>query len=100
MQGRYELNSRFTNYCNIPPLIRGLWYSWENGRSTTTEINKISISGRGNCISSAVENNVYFTFVFRKNDSGCYTTIKIIARTVNVLDKIESKSLKKKKKNN
>lgn len=49
--GSYELNKANTK-CNIPLVIRGQWYSWENGRSTTTEIDATSMSKRGNCIRS------------------------------------------------
>lgn len=81
--------------CSIPQVIQGSWYSWENGRSTTTEINATSMSKRGNCVqSSMAENKKSYIFVFeKKNIVTCYTIVKIILRTTNVLDKIESKSI-------
>jgi len=88
--GSYELNKKNTK-CNIPLVIRGQWYSWENGRSTTTEIDATSMSKRGNCIRSMEENQVNFTFVFQKSAGDCYTCVKFMVRTVNVLDKMESK---------
>ncbi|XP_025415881.1 uncharacterized protein LOC112687406 [Sipha flava] len=87
--GSYELNKKNTK-CNIPLVIRGQWYSWENGRSTTTEVDATSMSKRGTCIRSMEENQVNFTFVFQKNAEDCYTCVKFMVRTVNVLDKMES----------
>jgi len=91
--GSYELNKKNTK-CNIPLVIRGQWYSWENGRSTTTEIDATSMSKRGNCIRSMEENQVNFTFVFQKSAGDCYTCVKFMVRTVNVLDKMESEYYK------
>lgn len=91
--GSYELNKK-NSQCKIPLVIRGQWYSWENGRSTTTEIDATSMSQRGDCIRSMEENQVNFTFVFKQNDDDCYTCVKFMLRTVNVLDKMESKLLK------
>lgn len=88
--GSYELNKKNTK-CNIPLVIRGQWYSWENGRSTTTDLDATSMSKRGNCIRSMEENQVNFTFIFQKNAGDCYTCVKFMVRTVNVLDKMESK---------
>jgi len=88
--GSYELNKANTK-CNIPLVIRGQWYSWENGRSTTTEIDATSMSKRGTCIRSMEENQVNFTFVFQKSAGDCFTCVKFMVRTVNVLDKMESK---------
>lgn len=92
MCGSYELNKKDTK-CNIPSVIRGSWYSWENGQSTTTTFDAKSMTHRGNCIRSMEENHVNFTFVFLKDN--CYTCVKIMVRTVNVIDKVESKSFKK-----
>lgn len=90
--GSFELNKKNSN-CKIPLVIRGQWYSWENGHSTTTEIDATSMSKRGKCIRSMEENQVNFTFVFKQN-ADCYTCVKFMVRTVNVLDKMESKLLK------
>lgn len=90
--GSYELNKKNTK-CNIPLVIRGQWYSWENGRSTTTEIDATQMSKRGTCIRSMEENQVNFTFVFQRSAGDCYTCVKFMVRTVNVLDKMESKFL-------
>lgn len=88
MCGSYELNKRNTS-CNIPSIIRGSWYSWENGHSTTTIIDATQMTERGVCVRSMEENRVNFTFVFLKNN--CYTCVKVMVRTVNVIDKMESK---------
>jgi len=62
------------------------------------------MTNRGECIRSMEENQVNFTFVFHKQQqsimnsaSDCYTCVKFMVRTVNVLDKMESKLFKKKK---
>lgn len=89
--GSYELNKKNIK-CNIPSVIRGSWYSWENGHSTTTIFDAKSMTNRGNCIRSMEENHVNFTFVFLKDN--CYTCVKIMVRTVNVIEKVESKSFK------
>lgn len=76
--------------CNIPLVIRGAWFSWENGRSTTTEINADSMSRKGYCIDMKEEYHVNYTFVFNKEGSNCYTCVKLLVRTVNVLEKMET----------
>jgi len=98
--GNFELSKKNTD-CKIPLVIRGQWYSWENGRSTTTDIDDIKMTNRGKCIRSMEENQVNFTFVFQKHletsGNDCYTCVKFMVRTVNVLDKMESKCIKRSK---
>ncbi|XP_043686999.1 uncharacterized protein LOC122638214 [Vespula pensylvanica] len=74
--------------CQIPLIIRGSWFSWENGRNTLTEINAETMTNRGYCINMLEEYHVNYTFVFRKNV--CYHCVKLIVRTVNVLEKLEA----------
>ncbi|XP_049789762.1 uncharacterized protein LOC126195273 [Schistocerca nitens] len=76
--------------CNIPLVIRGSWFSWENGRSTTTEINADSMSRKGYCIDMKEEYHVNYTFIFKQEGSSCYTCVKLLVRTVNVLEKMET----------
>lgn len=74
--------------CHIPFKIRGAWFSWENGKNTLTEINAETMTSKGSCVLSKEEYHVNYTFVFKKNN--CYNCIKLLVRTVNVLEKIES----------
>lgn len=74
--------------CQIPLVIRNSWFSWENGKETFTEINADTMSNRGHCVAMAEKQRLHYSFVFQ-NDR-CYYCVKLIVRTVNVLDKIES----------
>ncbi|KAK6621744.1 hypothetical protein RUM44_001551 [Polyplax serrata] len=74
--------------CSIPVIIRGSWFSWENGQNTLTEFNADSMTRRGRCIAVKDDYHVNYTFVFK--DNYCYFCVKILVRTVNVLEKIET----------
>ncbi|XP_066602828.1 uncharacterized protein udt [Prorops nasuta] len=74
--------------CQIPLVIRGSWFSWENGKNTLTEINAETMTNRGYCVNMKEELHVNYTFVFQKEF--CYTCVKLLVRTVNVLEKLES----------
>jgi len=74
--------------CSIPFIIRGSWFSWENGQNTLTEINAETMTRRGYCIAVKEEFHVNYTFVFQNNK--CYHCVKFMVRTVNVLEKIET----------
>lgn len=85
-----------TTGCHIPLVIRGSWFSWENGRNTLTGIDANSMTGRGICINMMEEYHVNYTFVFRDSNTptnyeSCYHCVKLIVRTVNVLEKLEGK---------
>lgn len=85
-----------TSGCHIPLVIRGSWFSWENGRNTLTEINANSMTGRGVCVNVLEEYHANYTFVFRDAKTppmyeSCYHCVKLIVRTVNVLEKLEGK---------
>lgn len=74
--------------CHIPYKIRGKWFSWENGQNTITEIDATHMQRKGYCIGVKVEYFVNYTFVFKNNE--CYNCVKLLVRTVNVLEKIET----------
>ncbi|XP_049805341.1 uncharacterized protein LOC126248419 [Schistocerca nitens] len=76
--------------CTIPPVIQDSWFSWENGKSTITEINGDSMSRKGRCLAMKEEYHVNYTFVFKEDTLTCYNCVKLIVRTVNVLEKIET----------
>ncbi|CAL7952352.1 unnamed protein product [Xylocopa violacea] len=73
--------------CQIPLVVRGSWFSWENGKNTLTEINGETMTGRGRCVNMLEEYHVNYTFIFQNEE--CYHCVKLIVRTVNVLEKLE-----------
>lgn len=82
--------------CQIPLVIRGSWFSWENGMNTLTEINANSMTKRGICVNMMEEYHVNYTFVFRDpytpiTYDSCYHCVKLVVRTVNILEKLEGK---------
>ncbi|XP_071443334.1 uncharacterized protein udt [Hetaerina americana] len=82
----YEVHSNSS--CNIPLIIRGSWFSWEDGSNTVTDINADSMTRRGYCVNMKEEHHVNYTFVFKQER--CYHCVKLLVRTVNVLEKIET----------
>ncbi|XP_039296192.1 uncharacterized protein LOC111047730 [Nilaparvata lugens] len=81
--------------CQIPKVMQNSWFSWENGRQTMTEFNadvmrRTGLPGDLPCINIQEENKINFTLVIHNNKEGCYICSKIMVRTVNVLEKIES----------
>lgn len=75
--------------CNIPLVLRGSWFSWENGQNTLTEINANTMTHKGYCVEIEEERHSNFTIVFKRDD--CYTCVKLLVRTVNVLEKMQCK---------
>lgn len=78
-----------SSQCTVPVVIRGAWFSFENGKNTLTEFDPDTMSGRGRCILMKEEYHVNYTFVFQ--NQACYSCVKILVRTVNVLEKTECK---------
>ena len=76
--------------CNIPSIIRGQWFSLEQGQAMSTDFTANSMSRRGFCADMVKEHKVNYTFVFHSKDTQCLYCVKILVRTVNVLDKMES----------
>ncbi|KAJ8920205.1 hypothetical protein NQ315_011866 [Exocentrus adspersus] len=74
--------------CTIPTVLRGAWFSWETGRNTLTELDATTMTGRGVCVAIADNFHVNYTAVFKKDS--CFTCVKFVVRTVNVLDKMET----------
>lgn len=77
--------------CIIPMIMRNQWFSWERGKETFTEFRTDFMSNRGHCIDMKREYLVNYTFVFHNRENNCFYCVKILVRTVNVLEKIESK---------
>ncbi|XP_014230811.1 uncharacterized protein LOC106655109 [Trichogramma pretiosum] len=82
------LSKQDQNACQIPLIIRGAWFSWENGQNTLTEIDANSISKRGRCVDMKEEFHVNYTFVLKQEE--CYHCVKLLVRTINVLEKLET----------
>ncbi|XP_014295201.2 uncharacterized protein LOC103579022 [Microplitis demolitor] len=72
--------------CEIPHVIRGAWFSWE-GKKVNTEINAEYMTDRGKCILMEEHERLNYTLIFKKNM--CYHCVKLIVRTINVLEKTE-----------
>lgn len=79
--------------CHIPVIIRGSWFSWENGQNTLTEINADSMTKKGYCVAIKNDFHANYTLVFHDRQNECYNCVKFMVRTVNVIEKIESKLL-------
>jgi len=73
--------------CQIPEILRGSWFSWEQGQPLTTVIDADSMTDRGRCISSERDASDY-TFIFKDNNN-CHTCIKAHVRTLNIWEKSE-----------
>lgn len=71
----------------MPQILRGSWFSWENGKPTQTIIDDISMARRGVCV-DFVRNGADYTFVFK--DVNCYHCVQTHPRTLNVFEKVES----------
>ena len=76
--------------CTIPIIVRGKWFSRENNVNNHVDINDKFMTDRGECVDIRDRFHVNYTMVFKNHK--CYYCVKIIVRTFNVLEKIESES--------
>ncbi|XP_053209931.1 uncharacterized protein LOC128393713 [Panonychus citri] len=88
----YGSNGRPT--CNIPSQLQGEWYSREKGLDITTtvsetEIIKGSSSDYGSCVNMVQHGNDNYTFHLRSTKTNCHYCVRILIRTLNVLEKID-----------
>lgn len=74
--------------CSVPLIVRGAWFSWENGRNTLTELDATTMTRKGVCVAMKHDFHVNYTMVFKRDS--CFTCVKFVVRTVNILDKMES----------
>ncbi|CAH2241500.1 jg10667 [Pararge aegeria aegeria] len=74
--------------CTIPIVLRNTWFSFENGQQTITDINASEMTSKGTCVNIKADYHVNYTMVFQYTK--CYYCVKLIVRTVNVLEKIET----------
>jgi len=73
----------------IPVVIRGAWFSRETNVNTYTEFDDKTMSGRGYLVDIKNELHVNYTLLFRQEN--CFHCVRVNVRTVNILEKIESK---------
>lgn len=76
--------------CNIMQTLHGEWFSRENGNNVFTIINSNSMTDRGDCIEVLNKNNDNFTIVFKDSYRQCYYCVRLLVRSINVLEKIET----------
>ncbi|XP_056648527.1 uncharacterized protein LOC130452986 isoform X1 [Diorhabda sublineata] len=78
--------------CKFPKILRGLWFSIENGQNTLTDFTETEMirakEDKVTCTHIRKEHNVAYKIIL-KNKS-CYTCMKVYVRTINVIEKIES----------
>ncbi len=82
----------------IALLLQGEWYSRETNLDTVTIIDATHMQRRGTCLASETDNAGNYTFLFGENPenaASCFHCVRIFVRTVNIIEKIESKPLEK-----
>lgn len=90
----FVFSGKARSECTIPVVLRGSWFSWEN-RQVETELNANEMHRNSDrnffCEDIKEDYHVNYTLVFSHPSDNCYHCVKFLIRTVNVLDKIESK---------
>ena len=74
--------------CVISPILRGEWYSRERGENVLTVIDANSMSNYGRCLEVKSHQKDNFTFALQRDN--CFYCVRLLIRTLNVLEKIES----------
>lgn len=74
--------------CIVPTTLRGEWFSREDGQNVVTRISENEFSDRGFCMEMVAHSYDNFTFLLKKAD--CLSCVRILIRTLNVMEKIES----------
>lgn len=85
-----------TYNCTIPRVVQGEWYSREKNLDTVTIIDASQMQRRGICVEHETDYTGKYTFLFSENPKDrtlCYHCVRIYVRTVNILEKRESKDL-------
>lgn len=83
-------NWNFYQAPEIPQTLRGEWFSRERGANVFTTIEEHHISDRGRLQEVNNYNNDNFTLILFNNTNNCYYCLRLLIRTLNVLDKIET----------
>uniref|UniRef100_A0A6P7GT13 Uncharacterized protein LOC114341859 n=1 Tax=Diabrotica virgifera virgifera TaxID=50390 RepID=A0A6P7GT13_DIAVI len=83
--------STLENQCHIPEILRGSWFSVEDGKDTVTKFDErfMTIENRVKvlCDYKKTEHNSDYTIAFQYDR--CYHCIKFFVRTINIVEKIE-----------
>ena len=79
-----------TPQCSIPFVLHGEWFSRENGMNTHTTFEGSRSSIHGQCHQLHTANNDNITMVFKHDHIPCYHCVRILVRTLNVLQKSET----------
>lgn len=74
----------------IPHTLRGEWFSRERGANVFTTIEQADITDRGKLQEITNSNNDNFTLVLYNSLNNCHYCVRLLIRTLNVLDKIET----------
>lgn len=90
-----QINCQWSNWNfyqspEIPHTLRGEWYSRERGTNVFTTIEQTEITDRGRLQDLTSSNNDNFTLVLYNSRNNCHYCMRLLIRTLNVLDKIET----------
>lgn len=83
-------NWNFLQTPEIPHTLRGEWFSRERGANVFTTIEQYDITDRGRLQDITNSNNDNFTLVLYNGRNNCHYCVRLLIRTLNVLDKIET----------
>jgi len=81
-------DSRNKKEVQIPMVMRGQWFSREKNVNTYTTFDANTMTGRGYLVNISNAHNVNYSMMFSQDN--CYHCVRIIVRTVNIIEKIES----------
>lgn len=96
--GQYGYYGSERHTCTIPSQLQGEWYSREKGSDVITKITEneiikdsksVSTAYQTYCVSMVQNGNDNYTFHLRATKSQCHFCLRILLRTLNVLEKIE-----------
>ncbi|XP_045118483.1 uncharacterized protein LOC123508688 isoform X1 [Portunus trituberculatus] len=71
----------------FPLLLRGEWFSWEEGREVDTSINEGWFKSLGQPVDAAQLRRDSFQYVFSHHQ--CFVCVRLLVRSWNVLEKLE-----------
>lgn len=83
-------NWNFFQTPEIPLTLRGEWYSRERGTNVFTSIDQYDITDKGRLQEMTSNNNDNFTLVLYNQRNNCHYCMRLLIRTLNVIDKIET----------
>ncbi|KAG9510265.1 Sorting nexin-14 [Fragariocoptes setiger] len=86
-------NWNFYQGPEIPHTLRGEWFSREKGQNVITSIDTHDITDRGPLMDMTSNNNDNFTLVLYNSRNNCHYCVRLIIRTLNVIEKIETQCI-------